>query len=129
MSHKIHYAVPQRMATGTYPLTMYLAACNHRGAKTNSTTDWKVVTCVRCQRWLATHHAKAMDAAHAQWQADTAQPDDPTLAAQCIGEAAVQAEHAYAQGDYDCLKACLEAIQQYAMDWGFNPNAAPELLA
>lgn len=129
MPQKIHYAVPQRMATGTDPLTMYLAACNHTGAKTNGTTDWTVVTCVRCQRWLTTRHAHAMDVAHAQWEADRALPDDPTLAVQWIGEAAVQAEQAYEAGDYDTLKACLEAIQHYAMDCGFNPNAAPEVLA
>lgn len=45
--------------------------------------------------------------------------------AQWIGESAVQAEHAYAQGDYDTLKACLEAIHMYASDLGYSPDATP----
>jgi hypothetical protein len=38
---------------------------------------------------------------------------------QWIGEAALQAEDAYREGDYDTLKACLEAIQMQAGDLGY----------
>jgi hypothetical protein len=47
-------------------------------------------------------------------------------AAQWIGEDAVKAADAYAQGDYDTLKACLESIQYYAMELGYVPGHATE---
>jgi hypothetical protein len=43
----------------------------------------------------------------------------PHTQAQWIGEAALQAEDAYRAGDYDTLKACLEAIQMHASDLGY----------
>jgi hypothetical protein len=48
------------------------------------------------------------------------------LTAQWIGEDATKAEHAYAVGDYDLLKACLESIQYYASDLGYRPDAKKE---
>jgi hypothetical protein len=44
---------------------------------------------------------------------------------QWIGEDAAQAEAAYGRGDYDTLKACLDAIRAHAGDLGYVP-AAPE---
>jgi hypothetical protein len=59
--------------------------------------------------------------AYCQWQ-NSRTADTQHAIAQSIGEAAQQGEEAYYRGEYDTLKACLEAIQLHAMDLGYVPT-------